>query len=127
MYIKKEDRQPQFEFVVSAFKRGIMHAVASRDKSSITYVMLRSAILAWIELGGGYNNGSDIKAILNDVSDEFTARVTHSLKGKRDKNGDIDHPLEVPSLDSLNLGKPTNIVGADGKPLKEDDGKGGIK
>ena len=125
MYIEQDKRQPSYEFVVNALMKGFMNAVNLRDKSHVTYVMLRSAVLAWIELGGGYNNGSDIKAMLNDVADEFTARVTHSLKGKKEKNGDVDNPIKLPKLDELNLGikrgSAESIVDLNDKPLKSED------
>ena len=121
MYISKEDKNPQYEFVVEALRKGIQIGVGTRDKSHITYVLLRAAVLAWIELGGGYNNGSDIKAILNDVADEFTARVTHSLKGKKEKNGDVDNPIKLPSLADIEILQKKQIIDKDGTPLKTED------
>ena len=121
MYIPKEQRKPQYEFVIEAFRKGLIIAVGNRDKSHITYVLLRAAVLAWIELGGGYNNGSDIKAIFADVLNEFTARVTHSLKKLKEKNGDITDPIKLPDLDTLNIKKAEpSIVSKDGKPLSKE-------
>ena len=122
MYIKQEQRQPQYEFVIEALRKGFMGAVAMKDKSHIGYVLLRGAVMAWLDLGGGYNNGSDIKAILRDVLDEFTVRIAHSLKQKKDKYGDITNPIKLPDIDTLDLKKTKpSIVDPKGKPLTKDN------
>ena len=119
MYIKQQDRNPQYEYVVGTLKNGLMAAVDHKDKSHITYVLLRSVVLAWLDLGAGYNNGSDIKAILRDVLDEFSVRVAHSLKSKKDKYGDVDSPIVLPDIDKLQAKKAEpGIVDTQGKKLE---------
>lgn len=120
MYLKKELRDSRFESIIWALYRGMVAAVQNKDRSEICYVLLRSATLAWIELGGGYNNGSDIKAILNDVADEFTAKVTHSLKGKKEKYGDVDAPIKVPDVNKSPI-VDTKGDSLASKPSKDQD------
>ncbi len=127
MYLDKEGRKPHYEFVIEALRKGIIIAVGNKDKSHVTYVLMRAAVLAWENLGGGYNNGSDIKAIFADVLDEMTARVSHSLKKKREKYGDINHPIKLPDLDTLDIKRAAPpIVDKEGKTLsteKPDESK----
>lgn len=113
MYIKKELRNSNFEIVIDAICNGIVAGVIHKDKSQIAYVLLRSATVAWIRLGGGYNNGSDIKSILHDVADEFTAKLTHSLKNVKEKNGDVDNPIVLPKIEGINRKPLTSQPGND--------------
>ena len=117
MYIKKEQREKAYEPLITTLQNGLVAAVKARDRSLIGYVLLRSAVLAWIELGGGFNNGSDVKQIFQEVLDEISARVTHSLKKHKEKNGDIDGEIKVEM--EVKKAEPT-IVDTKGKELKTD-------
>lgn len=61
-----------------------------RDKGEMNYVITRLC-LAWLrQRGSNYNAMSDVKAVLNDVRDEFNDRYVRPYEDKkRAENGDV--------------------------------------
>ena len=126
MYIEQKEKHPNYDLIIAALCNGIKFAVMKRDKSHIAYILLRACLVAWDDLQGGYNNASDIKAILADVHDEFSFRMASMLKNRRKKRGDINEPLNLPKKPDTpksNINKVEPIVDPQGKPLKSEDKK----
>jgi len=122
MYLEQNEREKGYEPIITIIKNGILQGIKGNDKSHISYVLIRSFMMAWIELGGGYQYGSDVRSILTDVTEEFGARISASLKNRRKKVGDITDPIVMPERKPIEptIQKVPPIVDTGGKPLSSD-------
>jgi len=119
MYIELNERNPNYDKIISIIKNGIIQGIKQHDKSHMSYVLIRSFMLAWIELGGGYQYGSEVRSILTDVTEEFGARISASLRNRRKKVGDVTNDIVVPKNPVLKPVPP--IVDTNNKPLTSED------
>jgi len=88
-FIKQEDRKDQYNQLILTLSRVFGAAVKDRIAGHANYILSSAMMLAWKEMGWGYENSRDLKSIIADVTDEFQRRRNEYEALKQREAGDI--------------------------------------
>jgi len=93
-FIKQEDRKEQYNQLIFTLSKVFGAAVKDRIAGQANYILSSALMLAWKEMGWGYENSRDLKSIVADVTDEFQRRRNEYEALKQVENGDIVEGFE---------------------------------